>query len=431
MKLVLRILNLVLAAVSLTATVLLFALPAFSFNSKVVVDVKTLTDFVPKTAYTSEINATDLLGTDEIQAGVKFSLSIGEINKVMNGDRDIINERVIVKNLDDTLKTLDDAVDVIADNTIRQTLKSTIKDEVKKQIDSAKPADSDKTADQIMDLVDLDEAYFKSFSTALYNEANKSTASISSVNAVLQEQIDDALMKAEKAGAIKPGTYTEEQKAGVKANFTNILNSLEMVNPDETIKPLSDLPYLYVIKFAKEKLNGKVPEADLAQKAEETNRQYSDRLLEKFVINSIPDMVYSIIGYVCLGLFIGMFVFAGIWLAFAAFEILHFFFPDKKHRLFNALFLPAFMLTGLLQLALGFVLTGVCKFILPEKLDLAALKLPIKSGVIIPRTYTLGTSICFIVAVGIGLVYLILKLFVPKNKEPKELKKVEEVAEAK
>ena len=147
MKLVLRILNLVLAAVGLTATVLLFALPAFSFNSKVVVDVKTLTDFVPKTVYTSEINASDLLGTDEIQAGVKFSLSIGEINKVMNGDRDIINERVIVKNLDETLKTLDDAVDVIADNTIRQTLKSTIKDEVKKQIDSAKPAESDKTAE--------------------------------------------------------------------------------------------------------------------------------------------------------------------------------------------------------------------------------------------------------------------------------------------
>lgn len=418
MKLVLRILNLVLAAVSLTATVLLFALPAFSFNSKVVVDVKTLTDFVPKTAYTSEINATDLLGTDEIQAGVKFSLSIGEINKVMNGDRDIINERVIVKNLDDTLKTLDDAVDVIADNTIRQTLKSTIKDEVKKQIDSAK-ADSEKNTDQIMDLVDLDEAYFKNFSTALYNEANKSTASISSVNAVLQEQIDDALMKAEKAGAIKPGTYTEEQKAAVKANFTNILNSLEMVNPDESIKPISDLPYLYVIKFAKEKLNGKVPEADLVQKAEETNRQYSDRLLEKFVINSIPDMVYSIIGYVCLGLFIGMFVFAGIWLAFAALEVLHFFYPDKKHKLFNALFLPAFMLTGLLQLALGFVLTGVCKFILPEKLDLVALKLPIKSGVIIPRTYTLGTSICFIVAVAIGLVYVVLKFFVPKNKEEK------------
>ena len=416
MKLVLRILNLVLAAVSLTATVLLFALPAFSFNSKVVVDVKTLTDFVPKTAYTSEINATDLLGTDEIQAGVKFSLSIGEINKVMNGDRDIINERVIVKNLDDTLKTLDDAVDLIADNTIRQTLKSTIKDEVKKQIDSAK-ADSDKTADQIMDLVDLDETYFKNFSTALYNEANKSTASISSVNAVLQEQIDDALMKAEKAGAIKPGTYTEEQKAAVKANFENILNSLEMVNPGETIKPIGDLPYLYVIKFAKEKLNGKVPEADLVQKAEETNRQYSDRLLEKFVINAIPDMVYSIIGYVCLGIFIGLFVFLGIWLAFAAFEILHFFFPDKKHKLFNALFLPGFMLAGLLQLALGFVLTGVCKFILPEKLDLAALKLPIKSGVIIPRTYTLGTSICFIIAVAIGLVYVVLKFFVPKNKE--------------
>lgn len=420
MKLVLRILNLALAAVALTATVLLFALPAFSFNSKVVVDVKTLTDLVPKTAYTSEINATELLGTDEIQAGVKFKLSIGEINKVMNGDRDIINERVIVKNLDDTLKTLDDAVDVIADNTIRQTLKSTIKDEIKKQIDAAKPADSEKTAEQIMDLVGLDESYFKNFATELYDAANKTTATVGNVNKVLQEQIDTALLKAEKANAIKPGTFTEEQKEAVKSNFVSILTSLDMVNADETIKPISDLPYLYVIKYAKENLNGKVSEAELTQQPGETNRVYSNRLLKDIVLTSIPDMVYQIIGYVCLGLFIGMFVFAGVWLLFALFEVLHFFHPEKKHRLFKSLFLPLFMLTGLIQLALGFVLTGVCKYVLPEKLDLASLNIPIKQGVIIPRTYTLGTSILFIVALGIGIAYCILKIFVPKNKEKEE-----------
>ena len=418
MKLVLRILNLVMAAVAMVATILLFSLPAFSFNSKVVVDVKTLTNLVPKTVYTSEINASELLGTDEIQAGVSFKLSAGEINKVMNGDRDIINNQVIIKNLDDTLKTLDDAIDVISDNTIRQTLKSTIKDEIKKQIDAAKPADSDKTAEQIMDLIDLDEAYFKNFSNALYDEANKSTATISSVNAVLQEQIDDALVKAEKSGSIKPGTFTEEQKVAVKDNFVNILTSLDMVE-GESIKPLSDLPYLYVIKFAKEKLAGKVSAVDLNKKADETNRVYSNRLLELFVINSIPEMVYQIIGYVCLGLFIGLFVFAGVWLTFAAFEILHFFFPTKKHKLFKSLFLPFFMLMGLVQIGLGFVLTGVCKYVLPEKLDLAKLGVPVKEGVIVPRTYTLATSIVFIVAVGLMVANFVIKLLVPKEKEEK------------
>ena len=419
MKLVLRILNLVLAGISLIATILLFSVPAFSFNSKVVVDVKTLTDFVPKTVYTNEIKANELLGTDEIQAGVSFKLSAGEINKVMNGDRDIINERVIVKNLDETLQILDSAVDVITDNTIRVTLKKTIQDEIKKQIDTSKPSDSPYTAEEIMELIELDDAYFKNFSNALYDEANKSTATITSVNAVLQEQIDDALVKAEKANTITPGKYTEEQQNATKQNFINILTSLNMVNEDETLKPISDLPYLYVIKYMKNNLKGKVSASDLQQKSGETNQKYSNRLLETFVITNIPDFVYQIIGYVCLGVFIGLFVFAGVWLAFAAFEVLHFFFPTKKHKLFKVLFLPLFTLLGLLQIGLGFVLTGVCKYVLPEKLDLASFNLPVKEAIIVPRTYTLATSILFIIAIGIGIAYCVLKIFVPKNKEVK------------
>ena len=419
MKLVLRILNLVLAGVSLVATILLFSLPAFSFNSKVVVDVKTLTNFVPKTVYSEEIKAKELLGTDEIQAGVSFKLSAGEINKVMNGDRDIINERVIVKNLDETLQILNSAVDVITDNTIRVTLKKTIRDEIKKQIDASKPEDSRYSAEEIMELIELDDAYFKNFSNALYDEANKSTATITSVNAVLQEQIDDALVKAEKANTIDPGKYTEEQQNATKQNFIKILTSLDMVNEDETIKPISDLPYLYVIKYMKNNLKGKVSASDLQQKSGETNQKYSNRLLETFVITNIPDFIYQIIGYVCLGVFIGLFVFAGAWLAFAAFEVLHFFFPTKKHKLFKALFLPLFMLLGLLQIALGFVLTGVCKYVLPEKLDLASFNIPIKEAVIVPRTYTLATSIVFIIVVAIGIAYCVLKIFVQKNNEAK------------
>ena len=130
-------------------------------------------------------------------------------------------------------------------------------------------------------------------------------------------------------------------------------------------------------------------------------------------------MVYKIIGYVCLGVFIGLFVFAGVWLAFAAFEVLHFFFPTKKHRLFKVLFLPLFTLLGLLQIGLGFVLTGVCKYVLPEKLDLASFNLPVKEAIIVPRTYTLATSIVFIIAIGIGIAYCVLKIFVPKDKEAK------------
>ena len=418
MKLVLRILNLVIAAIAGVAVVLLFAIPAFSFNSKVVVDVNEFSKFIPETAYTKDIDVVDTLGTDEIQVGIKFKLSATDINKVMNGDRDIINNIVIIKNIDDTLQTLDDAVDILADNTIRRTLQTTLKDLVSQHIESSKK-DTDKSADEIMDLLGLDDEYFKNFSNGLYDEANKDGATVDTVGAILQEQIDDAILRAEKSNAIKPGSFTQEQKDSVKASFTNILNQLEMVKSDgKSLEKISDLPYMYVTKFVKQQLDGKVAEAELEKKEGETNRAHSDRLLETLVINLIPDIVYQIIGYVSLGMFIGMFIFAGTWILLAAFELLHFIFVTKKHRLFKGLFLPIFMLSGLLQVVFGFVLTGVCKYVLPAKLDIASFKLPIKDAIIVPRTCTLASSIVFIIVVGAGLVYFILKKFVPKD-QPK------------
>ena len=418
MKLVLRILNLVLAALAGVAFILLFAIPAFSFNSKVVVDVKEISKFIPETTYTKDIDVVDTLGTDEIQVGVKFKLSATEINKVMNGDKDIINNRVIIKNIDDTLQTLDDAVDVLADNTIRKTLQTTIKDLVKQHIESNKK-DTEKSADELMDLLGLDDDYFKNFSNALYDEANKDGATTDSVGAILQEQVDDAILKAEKSNAIKPGSFTQEQKDSIKASFVNILNQLEMVKSDgKSLEKIGDLPYMYITKYVKQQLDGKVAAAELEKKEGETNRVHSDRLIETLVINMIPDLVYQIIGYVSLGMFIGMFIFAGTWILLAAFELLHFFFVTKKHRLFKGLFLPFFMLSGLLQIVFGFVLTGVCKFVLPEKLDIASFNLPIKDAIIVPRTCTLASSIVFIIVVGVGLAYFILKKFVPKD-QPK------------
>ena len=48
MKLVVRLFNFLIMAISLAAAVLLFAMPAFSFNSNIALDVAKFADFVPK-----------------------------------------------------------------------------------------------------------------------------------------------------------------------------------------------------------------------------------------------------------------------------------------------------------------------------------------------------------------------------------------------
>ena len=416
MKLIVRIMHLVIAAIAAVATILLFAMPALSFNSKVVLDVEAVSNIVPSTEFTKDINFVEVLGTNEIQTGISFKLSATDINKVMNGDRDVINEKVLVKNLDDTLQTLDDGVEVLADYTIRTNLTGILKQELTKQIENAKP--EDKTTEEVLEYLDLGDPEYKQFAYSLYDSANKSDANVDSVGQVLLEHIDEILVKVEKMTGSKSGTFTEEQKADAKNNMKGMLKQIKILKDDDySLHPISDLPYLYAIDFVKEKLNGKVSSDKLAIKAGETNREYSNRMLETYVVNEIPEVVYQVIGYVSLGLFIGMFVIAGTWILLAAFEVLHFFFVTKKHKLFKGLFMPFFALAGIIQIVLGFVLTGVVKYVLPEKIDISQFNLPIKNAVIVPRTCTLATSIVFIIAIGAMIALCILKIFVPKNKE--------------
>ena len=410
----------VIAATAVVATILLFALSPLSFNSKVVVDVDTVSKFVPKTTYTENIDAKELLGTDEIQVGIKFKLSLADVNKAKKGDKEVMNERLLKGNLDDVLETLDEAVDVLADHSIRRALKSTIANEITNSIDRAKPPTQTKTTAEIMELLDLGDEYFTNFSNALYNEADRSSATIDSVGQVLQEQTGEAIMKAEKSGMIKPGTYTEDQKNSVKNNLITILNQLEMVNEDGSIKPISDLPYLYSIKYIEKELAGKVDDAVLVQKSGETTKAYSNRLLEEYVFNIMPDAFYTVVKYISLGISISVIVLAAIWIALAAYQVLLFFFPAKQFGLFKGLLIPFFAIAGILQIVLGFVLTGVFKYVLPKKLDIASMNLPIKDAIIVPRTFALGTSIVLIVTIGLLIASMVIRKIAFKKEEKAE-----------
>jgi hypothetical protein len=409
MKWLPRIFNLLIAATAVVATVLLFSLPPLSFNSKIVVDVDLISKLVPTTEYTKDVDAKELLGTDEIQAGIKFKLTLGDVSKAKNGDKEVINERLLKNNLDDALQTLDKAIDILGDNAVRKALKSTIRTEVGKQIEAARPSGETRTADQLMVLLDLDDNYFTNFSNALYDEANRSGATVDSVGTVIQDQTGEVLLKAEQSGVAKTGAFTDEQKTAVKNNLLTILNQLEMVNGDGTIKPVGDLPYMYFIKFVKNELKNKVPAAELNQKTGETTRQYSDRLLETFVLKLMPDMFYDVIKYISLGIFISVFVLALIWLSLAAYEILCFIFAAKKIPIVKGLLIPLFSFAALIQIALGFVLTGVFKYVLPKSLDISQFKLPIKDAILIPRTFALGTSIVLIVTIALVIANFVLK----------------------
>ena len=411
MKLVLRIFNLLIVAASVATIILLFTLPAFTFNSNVGIDLIKLSKFVPESEYSKDIKLDELLGTDTIHVGIKFRLSIDDLHKTMGNDRDTINKLIISDNVHDIYETVTEPVNLITEYTIRTVIKNLVKSEVKDYIDNAlEGTGSGSTADDIMNEVGLNEDYFTGFSDALYNVAN-SGATVGEATDVLYAQIDEAIALADGTGQIDTSVFTEADKDNIKDVLVDALNELKLINPDDTIVKVSEIPYVYFSEYLKKELDGKVEhESELAKGIAENNHDYTYRLLNLFVVTNMPDAFYNVVSYVSLGLFIGLFVFAGIWaimIVFTLFRTL----SKKKPWTFMG---PLFWIAGVLEILLGLGLTIFGKFILP-KLDIPYGDIPINSIVLAPRTYALVLSIVFIALVIFMIPYTCVKVCVKGN----------------
>ena len=129
----------------------------------------------------------------------------------------------------------------------------------------------------------------------------------------------------------------------------------------------------------------------------------------------MPDIVYQIIGYVCLALFIGLFVFAGMWMLLFVITLIKTF--TKKPWTF---FGPWFWLIGPIQIALGVGLTIAGKFVLPRiKINLPGF--PIKNAILAPRTYALIPSLLFILMFVLAIAYAVIR-GIAKRQAKKEAK---------
>lgn len=411
MKIVLKIFNLVIIALAALATVFLFVSPTVSFKSKVCVDVPTLAEFVPTTPYTEDLDVVTLLGTDEVQVGVQFTLRFGDTNKVMNGDRDFVNEELIGPNISDIIDILHEPVNLITEYYVRTFLKGLIKDEITIQVDQARQRYGDtggSSTEEIMQEVGMDDEYFDNFTFALYRAADQEGATVDSVTQVLYEQIDDALAKADESGAVDTSGYTEDSKAALKEDVVNNLTEMQLINDDGTVKRISLMSFNYLANYLKDELQGKVPDSELEMKADEDDYLFASRLLRLFVYNKIPDNAYTTMGYIALGLYIALFVFAANWILLIIITIFRTLLSKKPWTIFG----PWFWFLGGLQIILGFTLTYLGKVALPS-VDISALvnmfHLPIRSLLIAPRSFALIPSILYMIIVPLAIVYGFIK----------------------
>ena len=422
MKLMLRIFNLVFIALSATALILLFTLPSFSLYSNVGIDIKKISSFVPETKYTKDLDISQMIGTDTIYVEIEFSLSVGDLHKAMNNDRETINENLLENNITEITTMLQEPIDNITEYVVRTAVKSLIQDLITQQVKSSiEAAGGTQNPSDIMDEVGLDDLYFTRFADALYTAADSDDSSIGKLTDVVYAQIDDAITRAgEVQEGIDTSGFDASFKEDIKSQMTDIFDELNITKEGGKLEKISELSYIYFSKYIKDQLTGKVSDNSVLNKKDtENNKTYSTRMINLFVTTLMPDMFYTVVSYVCLGLFIGLFVFAVIWLFLLVITALKSL-TGKPWTFFG----PLFWIAGILEIIMGLGITIFCKFILP-KMDINfGDNIPIKSFAIAPRTYALGLSIVFLVMVVLMIPYTIFKI--DAKRKVKEAKANEE-----
>lgn len=421
MKLMLRIFNLVFIGLCATALILLFTLPSFSLYSNVGIDVKKISSFVPETKYTKNLDISEMIGTDTIYVEIEFSLSVGDLHKAMNSDRETINKELLENNITEIATMLQEPIDNITEYVVRTTVKSLIQDLITQQVKSSiDAAGGTQKPEDIMDEVGLNDLYFTRFADALYTAADSDDSSLAKLTDVVYNQIDDAISK---AGEIQEGIdisgFDASYKEEIKNQMTDIFDELNITKEGGKLEKISELSYIYFTKYIKDQLNGKVTDNSVLDKKDtEDNKQYSTRMINIYVQTLMPDMFYTVVSYVCLGLFIGLFVFGVIWLFLLVITALKSL-TGKPWTFFG----PLFWIAGILEIIFGVGITVFCKFILP-KIEIDMGSIPINTFAIAPRTYALGLSIVFLVMVVLMIPYTIFKI--DAKKQVKEAKKNEE-----
>ena len=362
---------------------------------------------MPSTPYTENLDVVGLLGTDEVQVGLSFTLNTAGTSKMMDGDRDFVNNELIGPNISDIVDILHDPVNLITEYTVREFLKGLIKDEITIQVDQARKKynpDGASTTEDIMNEVGMDDTYFDNFTYALYRAADAEGATVDSVTEVLYAQVDDALARAEESGMVDTSGYTEASKAALRDDLLSNLEAMALVNPDGTLNRISQMAFVYLSDYLVDALQGKVDDSELVRKSDEDYYTFSGRLVRLFVYNQIPDNVYTIMGYVALALFIGIIVFATNWILLIVITLFRTLLAKKPWTIFG----PWFWFLGSLQIILGFAITYLCKVTLPSmdvSTYLAMFNLPIRAFFVSTRTYALIPSILYMICVPLAFVY--------------------------
>ena len=428
-RLIIKIFNCVIMAVAAVATIFLFASPSLSFNSRIDVNVEKLSALIPENDYSKDINVVESLGTDTISVSLKFKIYAGDITKTMKDDRERINKVLIDDNVQDIASELHEPVKLITEHGVRTVVRRISEDQMKSYVDSSRekyeeehPSDPKTTTEAIMDMVGLNDRYFDRFTNTLYETANADDANLTAVSNVLFNAIDDILVKAKNMGAKVDNTsFTEEKRDEVKGKISDVFGQLSLIKDEEGhLEKISEVAFVYLNNFIKKDLKkGGTLDPKYEQKTGEQLEDYTDRLLGEFVREKLPDVFYKVVGGVSIGLFIGLFIFTLTWVGLILITAYRTFLSKKKGPW--TFFGPWFWLVGILQVVLGFVLTYVGKVVLPSKFDIGSLNLPISNVLVAPRTYCLVPSILFFVCIGLGVVYLVLKiLFKKKIKEDNE-----------
>ena len=405
MKITIRVFNIIIMALAFIATVFTFASPAFSIYGKVDFDITFVSEMIPENEHSASLHFEDYLGTDHIEIGAGFTIGLDKLGLLLSGNKERIDNEIIVPEIEKDVGILHEPVDLVTDYAIKTILKIELQKQITEKVDEARRRyTEEKTTEEVMNDVGMDDEYFTKFSYDLYNAANTDGATVDSLGDFIFNQIDEALAMADDSRSVDTEDFNEDTRTQARNRMVTILGQIHLLEDDGvTLKKISSIAYIYLSEFLVQQLTGKVEESKLTRGSEETIPDYCDRMIVLFATTNIPDVAYQVMSYVGSGLVACEILCAMIWLLLFTITLVRTLSKKKPWTFFG----PWFWILGCVEVLVGVAATVFCKFFLGTMLKTPA---PLKSFVIVPRTFALVPSLIFLLMIGVGIAYAVIRI---------------------
>lgn len=330
--------NIILLALCVLAIISYLWMPFWSINLSYTMDAETLKSLVG--------DAVDFDAEEIVGSGVKLDISLKFETKILFksfGDEHTAVGALIDDNVDLFVHRLIETLDSIAENTIRSVAHNHVKQEVhnniKDMLASKNPGITDGEVNERLNNAGITDEFISSMTDSIIDKIYDGGSTVDEVCDEIVNSVDAvyAKMAASDDPDLQSATFSDEDREAFRASVKETMENLAA--QDGTID--ADTLMASLFQHAIDRLTGSGDSASNAaapladeegtEETEPTSGEKLEKNVRDFLVELIPEDIYSIIMWVMRGMVI-MFFFSSFWWAYIVIKLFAKLLTEKDTR---------------------------------------------------------------------------------------------------